>query len=206
MDQTAAMILIIFSVLCLLLHIGLMVYWHWTNKKTVPWFGRDDIDSHLNVLEISDVTVFLINKNSFSPFAKRINMDTRKGFTLYSVTSFLHECGHALQEKDDSGLTRIRTFTYAMQLLGTIGILASTIVYSYPIHNAVFFIGILIVIHYAVTVMNEWDANKKARKQISILPFSPKERIQCMILTHSYTLSYMNLLTLFAICFILFLL
>lgn len=112
----------------------------------------------------------------------RLSRDVFHGNSIASLSIAAHECGHALQDKDNYTLMRIRAalvpFVNFVTYLGYFGLIVS--IFAGVIGYLKLSIAVLIVVllFQLVTLPIEFDASKRALEEIKKLSLIEKEETE----------------------------
>ena len=142
--------------------------------------ARQILDSN-NLEDIYVVEVAGELSDHYDPSRKvvRLSKEVFHGDSIASLSIAAHECGHALQDKDDYTLMRIRStlvpFVNFVTYLGYFGLIVS--LFAGVIGYLKLSIGILIVVllFQLLTLPIEFDASRRALKEIEKLSLVEKK-------------------------------
>jgi len=142
--------------------------------------ARQILDSN-NLEDIYVVEVAGELSDHYDPSRKvvRLSKEVFHGDSIASLSIAAHECGHALQDKDDYTLMRIRStlvpFVNFVKYLGYFGLIVS--LFAGVIGYLKLSIGILIVVllFQLLTLPIEFDASRRALKEIEKLSLVEKK-------------------------------
>ena len=182
------------------------------NKKTIS--GQEVARMILDKNNLTDVHVVSVNGNltdHYDPTRKvvRLSNEIFDGTSIAALSVAAHECGHAIQDKENYAFMRIRSalvpFVNFVTYLGYFSLIISLIagITGYLI------VGILILLatllFQIVTLPVEFDASNRAQKQLISLQLVDKEeqngvhnmlRAAAMTYVASVILTLLNLLRL----------
>lgn len=142
--------------------------------------ARQILDSN-NLEDIYVVEVAGELSDHYDPSRKvvRLSKEVFHGDSIASLSIAAHECGHALQDKDDYTLMRIRSalvpFVNFVTYLGYFGLIVS--LFAGVIGYLKLSIGILIVVllFQLLTLPIEFDASRRALEEIKKLSLVEKK-------------------------------
>jgi len=142
--------------------------------------ARQILDSN-NLEDIYVVEVAGELSDHYDPSRKvvRLSKEVFHGDSIASLSIAAHECGHALQDKDDYTLMRIRStlvpFVNFVTYLGYFGLIV--LLFAGVIGYLKLSIGILIVVllFQLLTLPIEFDASRRALKEIEKLSLVEKK-------------------------------
>ena len=135
-------------------------------RKILDANGLDDI----YIVEVSGSLT-----DHYDPTRKviRLSKDVFKGETLAAISVAAHECGHAIQDKDNYSFMRIRSFLFPLvNFVSTFSWIVILIGLFTEYFN-IFILGIALIsiglLFQIVTLPVEFDASKRAKEELKKL-------------------------------------
>lgn len=126
---------------------------------------------------LSNVTVSMVNgylSDHYDPSKKVVNLSNEvfNGNTISSVAVACHECGHAIQDKENYYYMRLRAKLVPLvrfcSYSGYVAIVIGCILSSFNLIVIGIIAECVILLFQLVTLPVEFDASKKALKQIEV--------------------------------------
>lgn len=150
--------------------------------------------NHLNDVEVVEVTGYLSDHYDPTKRVVRLSKNVYRGDSIASVAVACHECGHAIQDKDNYLFMRVRAglvpfvnfSSYAGYIALMLGILFSS--------SNLIWLGILlevvILLFQFVTLPVEIDASKRALKELDYAHFLNSQELgdgKTMLIAAAFT-------------------
>ncbi len=162
--------------------------------------GEDVAVAILNKNGLNDITVNAIAGNltdHYSPGRKEINLseDVYGGISIASLAIAAHECGHAIQKKENYAFYNMRTalvpVVNAINYIGYFGILISLFAGYFQYVKVAIFVVLATLVFQLITLPVEFDASSRALKQIEELGIvSHDEKNKCRGMLTAAALTY----------------
>lgn len=149
-------------------------YLRFSNEKGIS--GKEAARILLDKNGLEDVDVLEVNgflSDHYDPTSKRVFLsnDVYNGKTVASVSVACHECGHAIQDKDDYVFMRIRAGLVPVvnfsSYAGYFAILLGVIFGSFNLIWLGILAEIVILLFQIVTLPVEIDASRRALKELN---------------------------------------
>ena len=149
--------------------------------------GEDVAVAILNKNGLNDITVNAIAGNltdHYSPGRKEINLseDVYGGISIASLAIAAHECGHAIQKKENYAFYNMRTalvpVVNAINYIGYFGILISLFAGYFQYVKVAIFVVLATLVFQLITLPVEFDASRRGKEQLLEMGYITKEEEQ----------------------------